>query len=387
MNLLCGCLFLFYVLGCSANPVPYNFVPIAGSRYRRSIWDSQTATTTYDIGVNPTTTPYSGQQGCCSGSETGARSIIPAQTAQVSRGSITFEIVPSSLPTQAAASPSVQVGRDQDDISDAQNGEMALGQANRTITVASSIGALILVGNGFYLCFFGQKRLDPTMFMAGFYSFGISGYLIIFAIRDRFEGGLGAHSDWVLLIPLTVFGILGGLIVRRFVLIGCLTLGAIGGFVAANYVMATGLGGITERPAHITLVIVAILAAGGFMFFFECFMVVICTAAIGAMSITLGLDLFARTGFLEVMDRVFRVATPPTIEMIPGPSWGMMASVVVFLVLGWAMQTRPTPAGAIPSAKPFVWFWPWGGGPVQPQTWMHIRQPAPPKPAPAPRLI
>ncbi|KAJ3130449.1 hypothetical protein HK098_000014 [Nowakowskiella sp. JEL0407] len=241
-------------------------------------------------------------------------------------------------------------------------------KAHRNITLPGGIGGLILVGSGFYLCFFGQKHVLPTMFFAGFYFWGLITYMILNAISDRVSG-YGSNVEWIYLVAMFVIGMIGAFFMRGFVLVGCLALGALLGFFGSNLVFVTGLGAVIQQPAHITVVVMCMLISCGFMFFYENITLVIATALTGAYAIMLGLDTFARTGFLEVSHLAFQAMTPP-VERIPGPSWGMMASVVVLAVLGWAMQTRPAPSGSLPSAKPFVWFWPWGGEPVKPTTWL-----------------
>ncbi|KAJ1566312.1 hypothetical protein HK096_001801 [Nowakowskiella sp. JEL0078] len=172
------------------------------------------------------------------------------------------------------------------------------------------------------------------------------------------------------MVVIVVLGAIGGFLLHRFALIGCLSLGALLGFLGSNLVFISGIGGFLQQAAHITVVVVCILAACGFIFFYESLVIVLSTAVTGAYAIAIGLDIFAKTGFLEVTHLSFQAKTP-RVEQIPGPSWAMMAGVIVLAVLGWAMQTRPSPSGSIPSAKPFVWFWPWGGIPVQSTTWLN----------------
>ncbi|KAJ3068991.1 hypothetical protein HDU98_007917 [Podochytrium sp. JEL0797] len=100
---------------------------------------------------------------------------------------------------------------------------------------------------------------------------------------------------------------------------------------------------------------------------------VVGTSFSGGFFVAIGADLFACTGFVEVMRKCLSGGGGNDFvraQDVPAEAWGLVAAFVVLGVAGWYVQTRSSPArqqtdwnpayflfGAnLPSALPPVWF-------------------------------
>ncbi|KAJ3212617.1 hypothetical protein HDU82_008839 [Entophlyctis luteolus] len=112
-----------------------------------------------------------------------------------------------------------------------------------------------------------------------------------------------------------------------------LCMGALHGFCWANIVLFTGIGSSFGQSAHIMFELAFIVAGIVSVFFMEHMALVIGTGFSGGFFVSIGADLFACTGYVEIVQRCITAATPSAND-IPSASWGMVAAFVVLGIGG-----------------------------------------------------
>ncbi|KAJ3298887.1 hypothetical protein BCR33DRAFT_768560 [Rhizoclosmatium globosum] len=237
------------------------------------------------------------------------------------------------------------------------------------VSPAQGIAGCMLCLAGFAFCFTGKKVFLPSLFLSGLFSLGIVTFTLLDVIQNQWRS-FGPATDWIYILTITPVAILGGFLFRRVTQLGVVMIGALHGYVWANLLLFTGLGSAFSKSAHIVFEIACIGVGVSSVFFMEHMALVVGSAFVGGFFVGAGGDLFACTGYVEVLRRGMTAAVPAKGSEIPGEAWGILAAVLVLGIAGWYVQTRGSPPvqqtawnpgylifGANPpSAPPPVWF-------------------------------
>ncbi|KAI9340676.1 hypothetical protein DFJ73DRAFT_797796 [Zopfochytrium polystomum] len=257
--------------------------------------------------------------------------------------------------------------------------------ANRPLTVAACFSGLILIAAGFVFGFIGKRAFVSTIFLSGVFSFGIVLTVCLDITQQRWRS-FGPNADWIYLLLVTPFAVLGGFVHLRVTQLGVVAIGGLLGLTWIVAVLFTGLGASLDANGHTVLLIVVTAAGCAAIFFMEHLVTILGTANAGAFSVAVGVDMFARTGFVETV-KMCLVGNPlPRSGAINGPAWGLLASAVVLAMAGWFVQTRPGPPPQPSPYNPAYWLFGAAMPPPLPAVWFKMpgRETAPvPPPRPA----
>ncbi|KAF9101480.1 hypothetical protein BGX27_011454 [Mortierella sp. AM989] len=216
------------------------------------------------------------------------------------------------------------------------------------LTVQGGIAGALLIILGFILCFFGARFFRVTMFLIGFYFFGNITYV------GMANGGV--TSSTLLLVISIVVGIIGGLLMVCCSRLGVAILGALAFYSLGLWILGWQSGGVITSNAG-RGIFLAVLVVVGFILGFvrEHEMVIVGSAIVGAYSIVVGIDFFARTGFLGEADSFInsKNSINNRVGSLSGGEYALLATFIVLSLLGMAVQFRwwgrrnfrPAPAG------------------------------------------
>jgi hypothetical protein len=159
------------------------------------------------------------------------------------------------------------------------------------LIIAGAVSILV----GLFLCFCGKRFFKPFLALVGFVAgFGVGLFVLLWIDA---EGKLA--QSWFLLIPVVVGIVVAGLclwIVKMAILCGA----AAGGFALGMSLMSVRDGALIPHSIGRLGFLAAIVAICVVLaWFFETLIVCITSAALGAFMAVSGVDLFAKTGFLE----------------------------------------------------------------------------------------
>ncbi|KAJ3393103.1 hypothetical protein HDU84_002780 [Entophlyctis sp. JEL0112] len=154
-----------------------------------------------------------------------------------------------------------------------------------------------------------------------------------YALPSRWRN-FGPYADVIYLSIITPVAVIGGFGFQKISQFSVLCMGALHGFCWANIVLFTGIGSSFGQSAHIMFELAFIVAGIVSVFFMEHMALVIGTGFSGGFFVSIGADLFACTGYVEIVQRCITAATPSAND-IPSASWGMVAAFVVLGIGGW----------------------------------------------------
>ncbi|KAG9306466.1 hypothetical protein G9A89_003576 [Geosiphon pyriformis] len=206
------------------------------------------------------------------------------------------------------------------------------------ITVHSTILGILLIALGFVYCFFGRRFFRVTIFILGFYIGSIIAWVILTNAEPSKGYGKGAAT--ILLVVSLVFGLLIGLLAVCCADFAVYMLGGLGGYVLAIFILAWGNDGIITSKAGRIIFILAFIIAGVILtMLFKNILIILSTSLIGAYSIILGIDIFARTGFKESV-RHFMDGNHGIIYHASGKVYGLLVALLVLFIAGSVFQWR-----------------------------------------------
>jgi len=211
---------------------------------------------------------------------------------------------------------------------------------NTKLTAVRVIIGIILIAVGIFYCFFGRRFFRVTIFLLGFYVGAVIAWIILEnAEPDGGYAGSEGASDAIILVVSIVAGFLFGAIFLCFSTLVLWLLGGLAGYVLALFILSFGSGGlIHSRAGRIVFIVVLIITGIVFTIFFTDLAIILGTAFIGAFSIILGIDMFARTGFTETVTSM-QVSDHDSIEYhVGGRVVGMLIGLFVLFVLGTIVQ-------------------------------------------------
>ncbi|KAI8975014.1 hypothetical protein BDB01DRAFT_728555 [Pilobolus umbonatus] len=207
------------------------------------------------------------------------------------------------------------------------------------ITVQGIVFSIVLFVTGAYLCFVGGVYQNFTMFIVGFYL----GATVAFVVLNNVDEKLGDNSDTIMLVVCIVVGILAGGLLCCCFFLAVYILGILLGLFVASWILSWSSNGLIQTTWGRAILYICLGILGlVLMIFFERIIFVISTAFIGSFAIFLGIDVYAKTGLLELVKQMFRAkslsmavdATPQLRGMLGGVlGLAIVASLIQWLII------------------------------------------------------
>ncbi|KAF9954708.1 hypothetical protein BGZ72_004347 [Mortierella alpina] len=208
-----------------------------------------------------------------------------------------------------------------------------------SITADSVIVGIILLATGFLFAFFGHKFFKTTLFLAGFFTFGILVWFTLAHLEPN--STYGPNAPWIYLGSAAAGGLIGGSLFLCFWRLGFAAIGAIAGFALAMFILSwTSSGVISNGKGRIVFIVVLILIGIALTFFVERHIVILGTALVGSSAFFVGLDFFLHTGYKEAF-RAFLSGKHSALlgeYEVTGKVYGMLAGMLGMTILGAAFQ-------------------------------------------------
>ncbi|KAJ3409870.1 hypothetical protein CcCBS67573_g02056 [Chytriomyces confervae] len=257
----------------------------------------------------------------------------------------------------------------------------------RTVSPPAGMGGAVLIIAGFAYAFMGKRAYFPSLYLSGFLTFGVIAFVLLDVLQMTWHR-FGQYADWIYFFSILPVSILSGFVTKKIPHLGVIASGALSGFMWSLALLFTGLGASLSDTTHMVFLLVLTGLGIATIFFMEHMALVVATAFVGSFFVVIGIDLFACTGFCEVMNRCIDGALPHTAE-IPGPAWALLAAFGALGMSAWYVQTRSSP----PPIPDITWnpaYWIFGAAPpnLPPPTWFKMPSgkapgaPAPPPPPP-----
>jgi len=186
---------------------------------------------------------------------------------------------------------------------------------------------------GFVICFWGYRLFKPTLFIVGFIvGAGVTYYVLYF----KTQVGL------ILLISIPLLcGILLGIVLILFAIVGIFVIGAVGAFLLVCVLYSSYHGGLIQSKliAYIGLAIIT-LAGGIAAVLLQKQLIIIATSFGGAYAIIAGIDHIVHGGFSDVIGHVIAYRTEDI--QCDYKTYIEIASCFVLFALGVYVQFRHT---------------------------------------------
>lgn len=231
-----------------------------------------------------------------------------------------------TLIASSLASPIALLERDVPDISDVQSGPYN----QSPLTWQPIILGIVAILTGIYFCFFGYRFFRLTMFVVGFWFFGNIAYIIL--------SQAGVANSTVLLIVSIAIGIVLGLLLALCYQVGIYLLGALAGYTLALWILSFKAGGVIPgRTGQIIFIVVLVILGVALSIFFERFLLIFATSFLGAFLIIFGIDIFARTGYVNILNGILG-GSVSSLQNEPWQVYAMLAATFVLFLIGVAVQ-------------------------------------------------
>jgi len=203
------------------------------------------------------------------------------------------------------------------------------------ITVQGVVFSIVLFITGLYLCFVGGVYQNFTMFIVGFYVGSTVAMIVLTNVQDK----LGTNGDTILLVVSIIVGILtGGLLCCCFFL-AVYMLGILLGLFVASWLLSWSTNGLIQSEWGRAILFICFAIAGLLlMVFFERIMFIISTAFIGSFAIFLGIDVYAKTGLLELVQSMYRAKRLDLVIQATPQLRGMLGGVLALTIVGALVQ-------------------------------------------------
>ncbi|KAJ3063315.1 hypothetical protein HDU98_000871 [Podochytrium sp. JEL0797] len=213
-------------------------------------------------------------------------------------------------------------------------GGFTTGELNK-LTAYTAVWGGVMIASGIALVFFGHKLYRPLLFLGGFYFFAGLTFVIMQNIEvSRQE--LFHNRDLVYFICCIVFGLIGGGLAVFFWKLAFFVIGAGLGYALALIVLTALSGVFTNNVARYVLIAAFCLIFGFLIFWLETPLLIAATAVGGSYIAFMGIDVFARTGFVEISQDIL---TGQSIHADITTKWAwMLAGCVLVALLGAGFQ-------------------------------------------------
>lgn len=209
------------------------------------------------------------------------------------------------------------------------------------ITVPRAIAGVILIIIGIIFCFFGRRFYRITIFLLGFYIGAVLAWIALQNASKEGYTGSETGSEILILVVSLVAGLLLGVTALCCSTFVVYALGGLAAYLLALFILSFADGGVIKSRAGRIIFIVAFIVVGLVLtILFTDMAIIVGTAFIGAFSIIMGADMFARTGFAETFDS-FQNINRDTLEYhTSGRMYGMLVGLLLLFALGVLVQWR-----------------------------------------------
>ncbi|OMJ28178.1 hypothetical protein AYI69_g2351 [Smittium culicis] len=145
----------------------------------------------------------------------------------------------------------------------------------------------------------------------------------------------------IYLIVAIVLGLIGGTVCLFFFKLGLFIVGVLGGFALASFIMTWSPNGIfNDNWANILFISVISVVVGVLILFFERPIMIVSTSTFGSYATFVGIDCFARTGFMETASLVLQ--NENNISSHSAKVYGMLAGTIILAIIGIFYQFKYT---------------------------------------------
>ncbi|KAJ3042950.1 hypothetical protein HDV00_006257 [Rhizophlyctis rosea] len=219
-------------------------------------------------------------------------------------------------------------------------GEQTVDEGKHLIAQTGVLGGFLII-TGLMFNFLGHRLFRPTLFLAGFYFFGVLGYMLMINIEPA--TGYGTNRDTILLVSALVFGVLGGGLAICFWKLALGLLGALGGFALGLFILSWKTGGLLDSGAPRTAFLIVMSIFGVvIIYFFQKAVIIVATSVLGSYGVLLGADVFIGTGFADSANAFLSSASKPSFGNFTATPkvYGMLAGMVALAIVGMLVQWK-----------------------------------------------
>ncbi|KAI8808317.1 hypothetical protein BJ742DRAFT_809361 [Cladochytrium replicatum] len=207
--------------------------------------------------------------------------------------------------------------------------------------VSSGIAGAIYIVAGIALVFFGFRLSRVLLFIAGAYLFSALAYI---ALRNLEPTNGFQSRDFLYLGVCIAAGLIGGFLFVCLYKLAIVGLGALAGFTLASYILSFQTGSVISSGVGRAIFIVVLCILGAVLsFFFERMAIIVASSMIGAVSVILGIDVFAATGVAGNLTQAVLLAEGKAKKLdfsVGTMGYVLLASGVVLAVAGTVVQIR-----------------------------------------------
>jgi hypothetical protein len=174
-----------------------------------------------------------------------------------------------------------------------------------------------------------------TMFIVGFYVGANVAYIVLTNAKSDY----GANTDTILLVVSIVVGVLAGGLLCCCFFLAVYLLGALLGYIAALWLLSWSSNGLIQSDWGRAILIVCFVIAGVvLMAFLERPMFIIATAFIGSFAIFCGIDVYVKTGFLQLVNQFLHAKNVDILVEATPQLRGMLGGCAGLAVVGGLIQ-------------------------------------------------
>lgn len=164
---------------------------------------------------------------------------------------------------------------------------------------------LLAIGLGFLFLFFGIRLFRTILSTTGFIFASVLTYIIIANLRDHYQWGV--HGDLYTFLFCLGTGIIGAMLSLSLWMLALIGMGCLAGFSTALYCLSWQTAASSTSTWMRPMILGGATAIGGFLaVIYERAIVMVATALVGAVAVSSGIDVFARTGFNEGLEHIIR---------------------------------------------------------------------------------
>ncbi|KAG2196159.1 hypothetical protein INT46_007811 [Mucor plumbeus] len=220
-------------------------------------------------------------------------------------------------------------------IGDVSENGATINFAGHSVTVHGIVFSVILFITGGYLCFLGGVYQKFTMFIVGFYC----GANIAYVILTNAKADYGSNTDTILLVVSIVVGILAGGLLCCCFFLAVYLLGALLGYMFALWLLSWVTNGLIQTNWGRAILIVCFIIAGiVLMAFLERPMFIIATSFIGSFAIFCGIDVYVKSGFLEMVNQMLHAKSVDAATTASSALRGMLGGCLGLTLVGCLIQ-------------------------------------------------
>jgi hypothetical protein len=180
-----------------------------------------------------------------------------------------------------------------------------------------------------------------TIFIIGFYW----GANIAYIILTNAKSDYGSNTDTILLVVSIVVGLLAGGLLYCCFFLAIYLLGGFFGYMAALWLLSWSSNGLIHSSwGRAILIIVFVIVGIILMVFLEKAVFIIATAFIGSFAIFCGIDVYIKSGLLEMVDQMLHAKSLDLVvdasAKLRGMLGGCLALAIVGALIQWCMSRR-----------------------------------------------